>query len=126
MKYKKFEIYRTMIAATLGAIIGVSTVSGNYVVSMVALVAAMFLIYFMKTRVKEVITDERITKISGRASYLTYMITAVGMALTGMILMALRTKYPAYLPVAYAFSYVACGMIFLYSIFFRYYYTREI
>ena len=126
MKYKKFKIYRTIVAATLGAIVGVFTVSGNYVVPIVAIIVAFFLMYFLKTRVKEVITDERIEKISGKASYMTCMIIAVGMAFGGIVLMAFKEKYPVYLPVAYTLSYLACGMILLYSIFFRYYYTRKI
>ena len=126
MKYKKFQFYKMIIAFVLAAIIAGFSAAGNYIVPIVALGIAVLLMYVMKTKVKEVISDERIEKIAGKASYLTYTIATIGCALAGMVLLALRKKYPEYMPVSYTLTYVACGMILLYLIFYKYYNAKKV
>lgn len=125
IEQKKFKVYKMVIAMVLGAVVGGFVSAGNYFIPLVAVVAAFILMYSLKTRVKGVLTDERVEKISGKAAYATYMATAILATLGGIVLMALKDKYPAYLPVAYTLAFLSCGMIYLYAIIFRYYNRKE-
>ena len=124
MDYGKFQFYKILMVIALGMIVSSFVTAGNYVIPLLALVVAFIAMYFLRSKVKAVISDERIEKIAGRAAYMTYSISAVGIALSSMVLMALRNDYPAYVPVTYALAYIACGMILLYVILFKYYNSR--
>lgn len=124
MKYNEFRFYKILVVIALAIIIGNSVTTGNFIIPIVAFVAALLAILFLKTKVKDVLSDERIEKIGGGAARLTLVITAVAMAVTSFVMMALRQKYPQLLPAGYAISYFACGMLLLYSVIFRYRYSR--
>ena len=124
MDYGKFQFYKILMVIALGMIVASFVTAGNLVIPLIAVVVAFIAMYFLRSKVKAVISDERIEKIAGRASYMTYSISAVGIALASMVLMALRKDYPAYEPVAYSLAYIVCGMIFLYLVLFKYYSWR--
>ncbi len=126
MDTKKFRIYKMIIAAALGAIVGGFVSAGNYIIPLIAVAAAFLLMYTLKKRVDGVLTDERIEKISGRAAYFTYMATVILATLSGITLMALKDKNPVYQPLAFTSTFLACGMIYLYGIMFRYYNRKDL
>jgi len=121
MEYGKFQIYKILLVIALGLIVASFVTAGNYVIPLLAVAIAFVAMYLLRRKVKAVISDERIERISGKAAYMTYSILAIGFALASIVLMALRNNYPAYVPVAYTLAYITCGMIFLYAILFKYY-----
>jgi uncharacterized membrane protein len=124
MDSKTFSVYKIVIAAVLGILIGSTVVIGNFIIPIIAVAIAWIIMYALKKKVKGVLSDERIEKVAGKASYMTYMIMTMAMTLTGVVLMALRTKWPYFEPVAYTLVYLACGMMLLYSLLFKIYYSR--
>jgi uncharacterized membrane protein len=121
MEYGKFQFYKILLVIALGLIVASFVTAGNYVIPLLAAAIAFVAMYFLRRKVKAVISDERIERIAGKAAYMTYSIVAVGFALATIILMALRNDYPAYVPIAYTLAYTTCGMIFLYAVLFKYY-----
>jgi uncharacterized membrane protein len=124
MDSKTFSIYKIVIAGVLGMLIGSAVVIGNFIIPIIAVAAAWIIMYTLKKKVKGVLSDERIEKVAGKASYMTYMIMTLAMTLTGIVLMAMKAKLPYFEPVAYTLVYLACGMMLLYSLLFRIYYSR--
>lgn len=122
MNEKKYVTYRILIVIALSMTIGIFVSAGNYIIPLIAFVIAASLMYLVKRKVKGfVLSDERIEKISGKASRITYTITTMFMALGGMVLIAARERYPDYVSIGYTFSYLACLSMVIYIIAYGYY-----
>lgn len=121
MRYKEYRFYKMVLVIVLAILVGNFVVAGNYVFPLVAFIIACGLMFLLKTKVEEPLSDERVNKIAGNAARITFTISTLVMAIMGMILIALRTKYPKYLLTGYVLSYFVCGTLFLYSFLFKYY-----
>ena len=126
MDSKQFKTMKIIIVFTLSLIISVFVTTRNVIVPLVAVIVAIILMFLLKKNVHEVLSDERIEKIAGKAGYLTYSISAVILAMAGMVMMGLRQKFPELFPVAIAFSYTSCGMMVIYLFFFYYHSKKKI
>ncbi|MFH0831627.1 MAG: DUF2178 domain-containing protein [archaeon] len=125
IEYRKFRIYSAIIAMILAVVTGAFVVLGNYIVPLAVFAIASGLMYFLKTRVNEVLYDERIEKISGKTSRAVYTILVIGMALASIVLMAEKAKNPAYELLAFTLSCTACGAMLLYILLFKYFSAKE-
>jgi uncharacterized membrane protein len=121
MKSKQYVFYKILIVMILAAIVGSFVVRGNFIVPLVVLLVAVILMFILKRSVNEVIADQRIEYIAGKASKLTFTIATFLMAISGLILIALRDQYPEYYLIGNILAYLTCGMLFLYTIIFNYY-----
>lgn len=124
MDYKRYRLYKLLIVMGLTALTAFFVVAGNYAIPVLAFIIAFGLVYILKTRVDERLSDERIDRIGGKAARLTFSISVLVMALIGMVLIAVREEYPPYLLTGYVLSYLVCGMMLMYVIFFMYYRNR--
>ena len=125
MKTRQYKFYKLLIVMILAAIVGAFVTNGNFVIPLIVLLVAVILMFLLKRNVNEVLTDERLEHITGRASRLTFTIATVLIAVSGLILIALREKYPEYYLLGNVFAYLTCGLLFLYVIIFKYY-SRKI
>jgi uncharacterized membrane protein len=121
MKETQFKAYKLIIVILLGAIIGSFVVEGNYVVPLIAFLAAAVITLLIRSRVSEVQTDERILIIGGKAARLTLSIFTVLMAIASILLLALGKKESSLMQAGTLFAYTACGMLLLYSALFKFY-----
>jgi uncharacterized membrane protein len=121
MDYKRYRFYKLLLVMALTAITGFFVVAGNYVIPLLAFAIACGLVYVLKSRVDEKLSDERVDKIAGKAARMVFSISALFMTLIGMILIAVRVEHPTYLLTGYVLSYLVCGMMLVYIIFFMYY-----
>jgi uncharacterized membrane protein len=124
MRENKFRFYKILIVVALAIIISSAVTTGSFVIPIVALVAAIVAILLLKTKVKDVMSDERAEKIGGFAARLSMTLTSIAMAITSFVFVALRQQYPELLTAGYVLSYFVCGMLILYSIVFKYKYSR--
>lgn len=124
IRLRRYTFYKLLIVMLLAAIVGSFVTAGNFIIPLIAFLAAVVLMFLLKRNVEGVLTDERINNIAGKASRIVLTISVLIMALAGMILIALRELYPQYLIAGYVLSYLGCGMLFLYSILFKYYEKR--
>ncbi len=121
MDRKTYAICGVIIAMTLGGVIGFSITIENVILPIVAVTVGMALLYLCKSRVKEVIEDERTHRISERASRKTFQIFTPSVALIGVILIAWRNKYPNLAQSGFTLAYSVCALLMLYNIFYMYY-----
>jgi len=105
----------------MGAVVGFSVSIGNPVLAVGVVLAGMAAMYNLKSRLEGVVEDERIQQISQKASRITLQIVALGLALGGAVLIAMRNTYPGYTDLGFFMAYASCGVLVLYSLFYRYY-----
>ena len=117
MNRKQFSIYGILITSVLGAVVGYSASTGNVWLPAIAVIAAVILLSFGKRRVEEVIEDERIHRISEKASRRTLQIFGITSALFGITLITLRELEE----VGYTLAFSASILVTLYLIFYAYY-----
>lgn len=65
--------------------------------------------------------DERITKVSEKASRIAIVVFSISIAFIGMFLIILRKEYPDYTQAGFTLSYAAVALLAIYYIFYGYY-----
>jgi len=122
MKRKKFKQYSMAITIAIGVIIGWSAIRGDLTIALAAIVIGMIILYLLKSRVKQVIEDERVYRISEKASRRTIQIVGTTTALVGLSLIGLsRSGYLELSEVGFSLAYFATALLMVYMIFYGYY-----
>lgn len=122
MERKKFKLYALVITIIVGFIIGLSAVRGEPITAIFAVIIGMILLYTFKSRVKEVIEDERIYRISEKASRRTIQVVGTTTAILGLSIMGLsRSGYLELTEVGYSLACFAAVLLMVYMIFYGYY-----
>lgn len=122
MDRKKFKLYGLVITAGVGFVIGLSVFRGEPIAAIVAVVIGMILLYVFKSRVKEVIEDERVYRISEKASRRTIQVVGTATAILGLSIMGLsRSGYLELAEVGFSLACFATVLLMVYMIFYGYY-----
>ena len=122
MEREKYKIYGLIITILVGFIIGLSVFRGEPVIAIVAVVIGMMLLYILKSRVKKVIEDERVYKISEKASRRTIQVVGTTTALVGLSIIGLsKNGYLELVEVGYSLACFASVLLMVYMIFYWYY-----
>ena len=125
MNRKQYAWCGMGIALAIGAAVGWSVTTGNYLVPLATVVAGMALKYFCRRRVTEVVEDELIYRISEKASYQTLRVSLVAMAVMGAIFMAVSKNGPAALAqIGLTLAFVVCALLIVHIAFYGYYSKR--
>jgi len=119
MNEKQFRNWRTSIAIILAMIFGVSITQGNLLLPVITIITATIIMIILKRRVTDVLVDERIQKISGKAAQKTLQLETIAMAAASIVLIALRDTLPQYTQTGYTLSYTTCGLLLVYSMFYK-------
>lgn len=122
MERKKFKLYGLVITIVVGFVIGLSAIRGEPITAIVAVVVGMILLYALKSRVKQVIEDERIYRISEKASRRTIQVVGTTTAILGLSILGLsRSGYLELTEVGYSLACFATVLLMVYMIFYGYY-----
>jgi uncharacterized membrane protein len=68
MQVSRFRIYKAIIAVGLGIAVAIAIVSDTPIIALVAVIAAIVIAVTIERRNKEVVRDERILQINGKAA----------------------------------------------------------
>jgi uncharacterized membrane protein len=124
MNYKTFRMIQGINGGVLGAIMAVSVILGNWIVPIFAVIISIIFLTVLRRRVKEIIVDERTYAISEKASRLTLRIISIGMAVTGIIILAFtRGEDKVLTSVGLTLEYATCALLIISYI--AYYYFRN-
>jgi len=121
MTLKQFQVIKLVTVIALAAIFGQGIVRENYLIPLVALVIAVLVLFYLRSKVKEVIADERDWQTGGKAASIAIQIYAWFAVILMLILYAQRNLNPSYLPIAATLAYSTCFLMLLYALIFRYY-----
>ena len=122
MNRKQFAMCGAIVAGIIGAIVGYSVKIHNFILPFVAVTAGILILHLLRQKVDEVIEDERIYRISERASRRTLQVFGIGTALVGTTLLCLGR----YSEIGYTLDISVCVLIILYLIFYGFYSRRPI
>ena len=125
MERKKFKLYGLVLTIFVGFVIGLSAFRGEPIIAIVAVVIGMILLYTLKGRVRQVIEDERIYRISEKASRRTIQVIGTTTAILGLSILGLsKSGYLNLTEVGYSLACFATVLLFVYMIFYSYYAKR--
>jgi uncharacterized membrane protein len=124
LKQKQFQTIVFLITMFIAAVLIFAFSSGNPALAVSAFFAGAVAIYLCKSRLDEVVEDERIRQVSQKASWVTYQIVILSFAVVGSALIAMRNDYPMYSELGYFMAYSSCGVLLLYGLLYMYY-NRE-
>jgi uncharacterized membrane protein len=108
----------------MGAVLSFSVSIGSPVLAISVFLAGTTVIYLLKTRVKDVMEDERIHQVNQKASWIVFQITVISFAIGGAIFIAMRKIYPGYTNLGFFMAYVSCAIMVLYGLLYMHY-NRE-
>lgn len=120
MNLQHYRAVRVSIGFVLAFIISSAVVADVPVVAAVAISIGVILSLFARSRVTDIIADERDYANGGTAArYTLFSVTAVG-ALASLVLMFLRGDTSVYETISAVISYSVCATMLLYSAIFYY------
>ena len=122
MERKKFKLYSMLITIIVGFFIGLSAFRAEPITAIFAVVIGMIFLYVLKSRVKQVIEDERVYKISEKASRRTIQVVGTITAILGLLIIGLsKSNYLEFIEVGYSLASFATVLLMVYMIFYGYY-----
>ncbi len=118
---KNYQILRIIVAIFVGTVVALSVTIGTFLPAILAIVIGAMISYIYKKNTDEILEDERITKVSEKASRIAIVVFSVSIAFIGMFLIILRNEYPGYTQAGFTLSYAAVAILMLYYMFYGYY-----
>lgn len=94
MKISRFRIYKVFIAVGLGIAVAIAITTDIPIIALLAVLAAIPVAIILERTNKEIVRDERILQISGKAaSFSFYSVLALGAA-AALVTALLRSQLP--------------------------------
>lgn len=126
MSYKTFKWVRVFMAMFIAATVSIAVTIENSYLAIAAVAVGMVSMLLIKKNVKEVLVDEMVKDIAGRAALMAYSITIPVLALLSLVFMFsnLSQRGSDLYNLGVILSYIALFNMFVYS-FFYYYYQRK-
>ena len=122
MERKKFILYSMLIIMIVGFFIGLSAIRAEPITAIFAVFIGLIILCTLKSRVKQVIEDERAYRISEKASRRTIQVVGTTTALIGLSIMGLsKSGYLEFIEVGYTLACFATVLLMVYMIFYGYY-----
>lgn len=121
MTKKLFLVYKLVAVAIVAIVVSVSVNYGNWYLPVISLITAWVSLFALRSRVNEVITDERDYKIAGKASMWAMTVYVCFSAVAGLILYIAEKENEVLFSVGSALLYSACFLMLLYSVLFKIY-----
>jgi len=118
---KNYQILRIIVAIFVGTVVGLSVTIGTILPATLAIIIGAMISYIYKKKTNEILEDERITKVSEKASRISIVLFSISIACIGMLLIILRNEYPDLTQAGFTLSYAAVALLTLYYIFYWYY-----
>jgi uncharacterized membrane protein len=122
MSLKTFTRIRIFVLIIMVGLISWAIVSGNALIPIPVVIAAIVIVLLFRRRVREVAVDERVYSIAEKASYLAFRIFGIAAAVIGATLIALGWDSSSDLyTIGLTLAYAVCGLLVIYYIAYIYY-----
>ena len=118
---ENYKILRVIIAMFVAIVAGISVTMGEIIPAILAIVIGAMISYIYKKNTNETLEDERIVKISEKASRMAVVLFSIAIAIIGLFFITLRNDYPDFIQMGYTLSYSAVALLALYYVFYEYY-----
>jgi uncharacterized membrane protein len=122
MQLSKFSIYRVLIAGGLVIAVAIAIGTDTPIIALAAVVAAIVLAFILERRNKEIVRDERISQISGKAASVSFYIMLVLAAVASLSTALFRSQLPENIVFLGAImGYFICAALLMYLCFYAYF-----
>ncbi len=122
MKLSRFRIYRAIIACGLAVAIAVAIATDMPVIALAAVIAAIALAIILERRNREIVRDERIVQINGKAATWAFNSVIVIAALAALVAALFRDRLPENIVfLGSIMGYFVCFAITLHLCFYAYF-----
>lgn len=118
---ENYKIVRVIITIFVAAAAGISVELGEIIPAVFTIVIGGMISYIYKKNTDETLEDERIVKISEKASRMAMVLFSISIAVIGLFFITMRNQYPDLIQAGYTLSYSAVAILALYYIFYGYY-----
>jgi uncharacterized membrane protein len=125
MTKERFKKILAVVVVFEGAIIGGATAQKMPALALITFMLALWLIYFLKTKVKDITEDEMILMYSGKAALKVYQVFGIVVTALGIIFISLGQGRAVTYAVGITLSFCSMFLLLLYMLFYAYY-TREL
>jgi uncharacterized membrane protein len=106
MQISRFRIYKALIAVGLAVAVGIAIVTGAAIIALAAVIAAIALAFVVERSNKEIVRDERISLISGKAASVSFMVMLMVAAAASLVTALFRSQLPE--TIVFAGSIMGC------------------
>jgi uncharacterized membrane protein len=122
MQISKFRIYKALIAGGLAIAVGIAIVTETPIIALAAVIAAIVLAFIIEHGNKEIVRDERISQINGKAATASLNSILVLAAAASLGIALFRSKLPENIVFfGSIMGYVICAALLLHMVFYAYF-----
>jgi len=122
MKISKFRTYKAIIAGGLGIAVAIAIATDTAIIALVAVAVAIVLAFILERRNKEIVRDERISQISGKASSVSFYSMLILAAVAALGTALFRSHLPENVAfVGTVMGYFVCVALLLHMCLYAYY-----
>ena len=122
MKISRFRLYKAIIAGVLGVAVALAIVTDTPIIALVAVVVAIVLAFVLERRNKEIVRDERISQINGKATTASFYSMLIMAAAVALGIALFRSKLPENVVfVGTIMGYFTCAALLLHMCFYAYF-----
>lgn len=122
MNIRKYRFYKALIAFGLAVAIGIAVVTETPVIALAAVIAAVAVAIAIERSNKEIVRDERIVQISGKAASATFNTVVIVAALASLGIALFHSKLPENIVfVGTIMGYFICVALLLQICFYAYF-----
>ncbi|MBN1375760.1 MAG: DUF2178 domain-containing protein [Dehalococcoidia bacterium] len=122
MKLSRYRIYKAVIAIGLGIAVAIAIVTDTPVIALAAVIAAILLAFILERRNKEIVRDERISQISGKAASASFNSILILAAIASLGIALFRSRLPENVVFFGAvMGYCICAALILHICFYAYF-----
>ena len=122
MQYSKFRIYKALIAGGLAIAVGIAIATDTAIIALAAVIAAIILAFILERSNKEIVRDERISQINGKAASASFNIMLIVAALASLGIALFHSQLPENVVFFGAImGYFICAALLLHLCFYAYF-----
>ena len=122
MQISRFRIYKAIIAGMLGIAVAIAIASDTAIIALVAVMAAIVLAFILERSNKEIVRDERISQISGKAASASFNSVLMLGAVASLGTALFRSQLPENVVfVGAIMGYFICVALLLHMCFYAYF-----
>lgn len=123
MTIKQFQTTRALIAVFIGFVVAIASANNNLYLAISGVLIGVLFLFLVRSKFKQIIVDERVSSISGKAGRIAYTISTAVFAFLGLLLIISGRSRGDFFTenVGTILSYSAMLNIAIYSISFYYF-----
>ena len=121
MNAKQYWLVKIVIGVALGGLASYAVIAEQYIIALIGLVLATTILLTLRSRVKDVLADERDNLVGGQAAMIAVKVFCWVAVVTSFLAFALREVSPVNETIALTLAYSACVIMIIYSLVYRFY-----